>query len=125
MLADGVFVFPCGDDALSPHAVAQDHRPGSGGEHEDRPLGRFGIPRWTAHDLRRTALTNLAPLGIPPIVAGRRQSPDHHEGHRHAGVYQQYSYEAEKRQALDLWADRLQAIIAGKGADVVPMQARA
>ena len=31
---------------------------------EERPLGRFGIDAWSAHDLRRTALTNLAKLGV-------------------------------------------------------------
>jgi integrase len=122
---DGVFVFPCGDDALSPHAVARTIGRAQEKD-EDRPLGRFALPRWTAHDLRRTALTNFAPLGIPPIVAG---AVANHLSVTKATVtlkvYQQYSYEAEKRQALDLWADRLQGIIDGKGADVLPMQARA
>jgi integrase len=123
--ADGVFVFPCGDDALSPHAVARTIGRAQEAS-DDRPLGRFGIPRWTAHDLRRTALTNFAPLGIPPIVAG---AVANHLSVTKATVtlkvYQQYTYEAEKRQALDRWAERLQAIIAGKGADVVPMRSKA
>jgi len=33
-------------------------------------------------------------------------------------VYVQHAYEKEKREALELWADRLQGIIAG-GAEVV------
>ena len=104
-------------NALSmPHAVAQ-------------AVGRraqLGMPSWTAHDLRRTVLTQMGKLGIPPLVRG------HVANHRTItkagvtlGVYDQWSYEAEKRQALDLWADRLQAIIEGKGADVLPMRREA
>jgi hypothetical protein len=45
----------------------------------------------------------------------RRQSPDVTKATVTLKVYQQYTYEAEKRQALDLWAERLQAIIDGQG----------
>ncbi len=71
--ADGVFVFPCGDDAFSPHGVARTIGRAQEAS-EGRPLGRFGIPHWTAHDLRR-ALTPFAPLGIAPIVAGAVANP--------------------------------------------------
>ncbi|MFW6028059.1 MAG: tyrosine-type recombinase/integrase [bacterium] len=111
--AVSIFVFPWGDGALTPHAVAQ-------------AVGRraqLGMPAWTAHDLRRTALTQMGKLGIPPLVRG------HVANHRTItkagvtlGVYDQWSYEGEKREALDMWADRLQAIIAGQGAEVVPMR---
>ena len=63
------FVFPCGDGAMSPHAVARTI--GRAQETSDeRPTGRFGLSRWTAHDLRRTVLTNFARLGVAPVVAG-------------------------------------------------------
>jgi len=81
--------------------------------------------RWTAHDLRRTALTKMAELGVAPIVLG------HIANHRTTtkagitlGVYVQHAYEREKRDALELWADRLQGIISG-GADVVAMRSKA
>ena len=77
---------------------------------------QFTADRWTAHDLRRTALTKMAELGIPPIVLG------HVANHRTTtkagitlGVYVQHAYEREKREALELWADRLQGIISGSG----------
>jgi integrase len=81
---------------------------------------QFGLARrWTAHDCRRTALTKMAELGIAPIVLG------HVANHRTTtkagitlGVYVQHAYEKEKREALELWADRLQGIISG-GAEVV------
>jgi hypothetical protein len=39
------------------------------------------------------------------------------------GVYVQHAYEKEKRDALELWADRLQGIISG-GGEVVVMRVR-
>jgi integrase len=77
---------------------------------------------WTAHDLRRTALTKMAELGVAPIVLG------HIANHRTTtkagitlGVYVQHAYEREKREALELWADRLQGIISGATSEVVPI----
>jgi integrase len=85
----------------------------------------IGIAQWSAHDLRRTALTKMAELGVPPIVLG------HIANHRTTtkagitlGVYIQHQYEKEKREALELWADRLQGIIDGGSADVVTMRGR-
>ena len=87
---------------------------------------RIGLPHWAVHDLRRTALTKMAELGVPPIVLG------HIANHRTTtkagitlGVYVQHAYEREKREALELWASRLQGIISGGGADVVATLERA
>jgi integrase len=84
--------------------------------------GRFGIAHWTAHDLRRSALTGMARLGVQPIVLGHVAN---HRSTTRAGVtlavYSQYAYDKEKRAALELWADRLAAITgAGAVADVLP-----
>jgi integrase len=77
---------------------------------------------WSAHDLRRTALSKMAELGVAPIVLG------HVANHRTTtkagitlGVYVQHAYEREKREALELWANRLQGIISGAAADLVPI----
>ena len=35
-----------------------------------RVQDRFGLDQWTPHDLRRTALTKMAELGVAPIVLG-------------------------------------------------------
>jgi integrase len=82
---------------------------------------RIGLPKWTCHDLRRTALSKMAELGVAPIVLG------HIANHRTTtkagitlGVYVQHAYEREKREALELWADWLQGIISG-GAEVVAL----
>jgi integrase len=100
------FVFPVGDSYTSPNRLA-------------RAISRadFGIPRWSAHDLRRSTLTKLAEQGVPPIVLGYVAN---HRTTTKAGitlaVYSKYSYEVEKREALEKWADRLLAIV-GQGAN--------
>jgi integrase len=122
---DGAFVFP--DEEGGPLASARVTR-AILRAHEadaDRPHGRFGIAPWSAHDLRRTVLTNLAKLGVVPHVIGHIAN---HRSLTKAGVtfahYVQHSFEGEKRQALDLWAERLSGIISGSGARVVPIRGR-
>lgn len=124
MAEEGDYVFPAGDGSLSAHTIARTIGRAQEPDKE-RPRGRFGIAHWTAHDLRRTALTGMAKLGVAPIVLG------HVANHRTTtkagitlGVYIQHGYEKEVRQALDLWADRLEAIIAGEGAMIVPIGTR-
>jgi integrase len=84
-----------------------------------RAQDRFGIAQWSAHDLRRTALTGMAKLGVAPIILGHIAN---HRTTTKAGmtlsVYVHHAYEKEKREALELWADRLQGIVSG-GAEVV------
>ena len=83
------------------------------------------VQGWTAHDLRRTVCTHLAMLGVSPLVIG---AVVNHRTQTRSGVtmstYVRYDYAREKREALELWADRLQAIVAGDGAHVVPMRKR-
>lgn len=118
------YVFPSkdGEGPLSPFVVAKTVLRAQK-VHEERPHGRFGIPHWTAHDLRRTALTNFAALGIPPVVA---DAVANHVSVTKAtitlAVYTQYIYEKEKREALNMWADRLVAIVTGDGAVVGPLR---
>ncbi len=90
-------LFPCGDGSLSPVAVARTILRANEISKE-RPLGRFGIAPWSAHDLRRTALTGMARLGVAPIVLGHVAN---HRTTTRAGVtlavYSQYTYDKEKR----------------------------
>ena len=114
---EGGYLFPNdkGDGPLPAHAVAKTIRLA----HE-----RFGLEHWTAHDLRRTAVTNMAKLGVSPIVLGHVIN---HISVTKAGVtlsvYSHYDYAREKREALELWADRLEAVVAGTGANVVRLKA--
>jgi hypothetical protein len=62
------------------------------------------------HDLRRTAGTYMSRLGVPKDV---RERILNHGGSRKGitdSVYNRYEYDAEKRVALQLWADALDGI---------------
>jgi integrase len=97
---DSVFAFPAGKGSLPPHAVART----IGRAHEaseKHPLGRFGIAHWTAHDLRRSALTGMSKIGVSPTVLGF--VANHRtitRGGITMGVYVQYAHEREKREAM-------------------------
>jgi integrase len=83
----------------------------------------IGIDKWVPHDLRRTVLTRMAAIGVEPIVLGHVAN---HVGTTKAGVtlgvYVKHTYAAEKRRALDLWADQLAAIVSGEPtAKVIPI----
>jgi integrase len=57
---------------------------------------------WVLHDLRRTAATRMADLGVQPHVI--EAVLNHVSGHKAgvAGIYNRSTYTAEKRAALDL-----------------------
>jgi integrase len=75
------------------------------------------IPEWHLHDLRRTCATNLAKLGVDRIVISKILN--HAEGGV-TGIYDRHSRDPEKRMAMDLWGQRLQAIVSGTdGGNVV------
>lgn len=59
---------------------------------------------WRLHDLRRTAATGMARIGIGPHVV--EAVLNHASGFSAgvAGTYNRYSYADEKRAALDAWA---------------------
>ena len=67
---------------------------------------------WTLHDLRRTAATRMADLGVQPHVI--EAVLNHVSGHKAgvAGIYNRSTYAAEKRAAMELWASHLQVAIA-------------
>jgi len=74
-----------------------------------------GLVNWRFHDLRRTARTNLASLGVAPFIAelvlGHAQKGVHR-------VYDTHRYQAEKREALKQWANRLRDIVTPPPANV-------
>ena len=72
------------------------------------------IPHWTLHDLRRTAATGMASIGVAPHVI--EAALNHVSGSKAgvAGVYNRFSHSDEKRHALNAWADKIGRIIAGQ-----------
>ena len=81
--------------------------------------------RWTLHDLRRTVATNLQKLGVKLEVT--EAVLNHASGSRAGivGVYQRHEYATEKRQALDAWTRRLEAIVTGATASNIVELAKA
>lgn len=66
---------------------------------------------WRLHDLRRSCATNLARLGVDRVVIGKVLN---HAEQEVTAVYDRHRYDAEKRRALELWGQRLAAIIDGR-----------
>jgi len=80
------------------------------------------IPKWTWHDLRRTAETGMARLKVSQDVIDR--VTNHISGqHRMARIYNRYEYMEEKRSALEAWARFITTLVDG-GADNVVELAR-
>jgi integrase len=75
---------------------------------------------WTLHDLRRTGRTGLGILGVAPHIA---EAVLNHLPPKLVRTYDRNAYEREKRQALDLWAAHLMAIVNGEKSNVVPLRA--
>jgi integrase len=81
---------------------------------------------WVVHDLRRTAATGMADLGVQPHVI--EAVLNHISGHKAgvAGIYNRSTYGAEKRAALALWASQLAVAIAqANGANVTKLGRKA
>src|SRR5262245_1117450 len=72
---------------------------------------------WVLHDLRRTVASGMAALGIKrPVI---EKVLNHKSGSFRGivGVYQRHEYAAEKRHALQTWADFVDGLVSGKAAD--------
>jgi len=82
----------------------------------------MGTPKsFVIHDLRRTVRTRLASLQVPDTIA------EMVIGHGKKGiqrVYDQHTYEAEMRKALELWASKLRSIVEPPPENVVKLKTR-
>jgi integrase len=78
------------------------------------------IDAFTVHDLRRTARTHLAALGVAPHVA---ELCLNHKPRGVGAIYDRHSYFAERRSALQSWTDLLVHLEAGR-TNVVSIKAR-
>lgn len=103
------------------------------------------IEHWTPHDLRRSFATYAGgglpehqlkklPLQDRDAASGLGIQPhvieavlNHVSGTRGgvAGIYNRSTYAREKKAALDLWADRLMAIVEGRTSNVTPLRREA
>jgi len=113
---NAVWVFPksfMGDYKHVGRRLAQSTRanivaePKANGKERDRADIR-------GHDLRRTAASLMASGGVPRFVISRILN--HSEEKDITSVYDRYSYDAEKRAAMDFWDRQLAATLKGKSA---------
>jgi integrase len=83
-----------------------------------------GVTGWTLHDLRRTVASGLQRLGVRLEVT--EAVLNHRSGSTAGivGVYQRHDYAAEKRDSLARWADYVDALVAGRKANVVALRGR-
>jgi integrase len=65
------------------------------------------ISDWGMHDLRRSAATGMARLGVPPHVVERVLNHSSGTFAGVAGVYNRFEYAPEMRDALELWASHI------------------
>jgi integrase len=115
-----------------PHRVGRDQLFGDRGDagfgawsRDKRALDeRLGdqVAKWTLHDLRRSAATRMADLGVQPHII--EAVLNHYSGHRAgpAGIYNRSSYEREMKNALALWADHVRTLIEGGERKVIAMR---
>ena len=100
---DRAFVFPSprGDRPLSD---------GSAGLAVRRSRAHFALTgRWTPHDLRRTAASQMTGMGISRLVVAKILN---HAEQGVTAVYDRYSYDRDKREALVAWGARV-GVLAG------------
>ena len=71
-------------------------------------LSLNGIEHFTVHDMRRTAWTHMAALGVDRFVAERVLN---HKVRDVEGVYNQYDYFEERKAALERWAQLLDVLV--------------
>lgn len=110
---DSEWLFPCtaGKNRMARSGPMDPHAPTKALE---RARDVIGLEYFRVHDLRRTVATRMAENGVNPFaisiilnhVSARR-------GTITSRVYNQYSYDKEKRAALDAWGARLEGILVG------------
>ena len=105
-------------DFVFPSSRSPEENPASGLSKAKRNLDdASGVTNWRYHDLRRTAASGMARLGIAPHVVEKILNHVSGSFGGVAGIYNRFGYEDEKRHALDAWAAALDRIIRGKRDD--------
>lgn len=73
--------------------------------------GLSGVTGWRLHDLRRTCVSGMARLGIPPHVADKILNHQTGTISGVAAIYQRHDFLAERRDALETWAAHVIRIV--------------
>jgi integrase len=70
-----------------------------------------GVTGWRLHDLRRTIVSGMARLGVPPHVADKILNHQAGTISGVAAVYQRHDFLVERKQALDRWGAHVEQIL--------------
>jgi len=86
----------------------------------ERPCNAAIAP-WRLHDLRRTAVTSMAELGVRPDVI--ELCVNHVSGSRGgiAGVYNHSELLPERKAALERWSAHIAGLVSSGTGNVVPL----
>jgi integrase len=99
--------------SASPYVFSLDgKKPINGWTEHKKKLDKIsGLSGWTLHDLRRTAASNMAKLGVSlPVI----EKCLNHVSGSFAGivsVYQRHDYADEKQKALQQWANHVSKLV--------------
>ncbi len=69
-----------------------------------------GVRNWRLHDLRRTCVSGMARLGVPPHVADKILNHQAGTISGVAAVYQRHDFLAERKDALECWGTHVAQI---------------
>jgi integrase len=103
--SDFLFPSPSKDMPIDAHAATRAM---------SRARAGLGIENIRLHDLRRSASTHMASLGVAPHVIERILNHTTGTFGGVTGVYNRFRYLPEMRAALDLWARHLEVILASE-----------
>ena len=70
-----------------------------------------GVTDWRLHDLRRTCVSGMARLGVPPHVADKILNHQSGTISGVAAVYQRHDFLAERKLALERWGRHLETLV--------------
>jgi integrase len=70
-----------------------------------------GVINWRLHDLRRTCVSGMARLGVPPHVADKVLNHQSGSISGVAAVYQRHEFLAERKDALELWGEHVTVLL--------------
>jgi integrase len=78
---------------------------------------------WVLHDLRRSATTGMAQLGIAPHIADRILNHQAGTIRGVAAVYNRFAYLEERKAALEAWGRCVESLVRRVPSNVVPLAA--
>lgn len=93
---------------LFPSKMKNSHITGSAIDHAVRRSFFNGVGQWTPHDLRRSAASYMTSMGVPRLVVSKILN---HTENSVTAVYDRYSYDREKKEAMDLWPQKPREIV--------------